>query len=216
MGPLTVGRTFGCYIGSTAWNLRVPARRVEALMQLIDTIIDNHFIVSAACLSHLSGPLVSMGLALGPVVQLWTRSIYRDICQANYWDKAFLVSKDSQSEVLFWRDNFDSSGYPFWSPSPMVDVLTYSGASGEGWGGFAVQFSDKVARGCWSSADCIKSSTFREVKAIRLVLESFCEEVRGKEVLHRIDNKNAELPTFISWKPQQGVTSGSCGSLQTV
>ena len=51
-------------------------------------------------------------------------------------------------------------------------MLTYSDASGEGWRGFAVRFSDKVARGCWSSADCIKSSTFREVKAIRLVLES--------------------------------------------
>jgi len=82
------------------------------------------------------------------------------------------VSQDSQSEVLFWKDNFDCSGYPIWSPSPKVDVLTYSDASGEGWGGFAVQFSDKVARGCWSSVDCMKSSTFREVKAVRLVLES--------------------------------------------
>lgn len=35
-----------------------------------------------------------------------------------------------------------------------------------------VQFSDKVARGCWSSADCMKSSTLQEVKAIRLVVES--------------------------------------------
>ena len=31
-----------------------------------------------------------------------------------------------------------------------------------------MQFSDKLARGCWSSADCRKSSTFREVKAIIL------------------------------------------------
>ena len=56
-----------------------------------------------------------------------------------------------------------------------------------------MQFSDKVARGWWSSADCTKSSTFREVKAIRLVLESYSKEVRGKEVLHRTDNKNEEL-----------------------
>ena len=158
--------------------------------RLIDTIIDNHFTVSAGCLSRWSGSLVSMGLALGPVVRLWTRSIYRDICQANYWDKPVLVSQDSQSEVLFWRDNFDNSGYPIWFPRPKVEVLTYSDAS---WGGFAVQFSDKAARGCWSSADCMKSSTFREVKAIRLVLESYCEEARGKEVLHQTDNKNAEL-----------------------
>ena len=127
---------------------QVPARRVEALKQLIDTILDKHFIVSARCLSRLSGSLVSMGLALGLVVRLWTRGMYRDIYKADYWDKPLLVSQDSQSEVLFWNDNFDRSGYPIWSPGPKVDVLTYSDASGEGWGGFAVQFSDKVARGC--------------------------------------------------------------------
>jgi len=74
-----------------------------------------------------------------------------------------------------------------------VEVLTYSDASGDGWGGYAVQFSDKVVRGSWSSAESLKSSTFREVKAIRLVLESSSEEVRGKEVLHRTDNKDAEI-----------------------
>lgn len=56
-----------------------------------------------------------------------------------------------------------------------------------------MQFSDKVARGCWFSADCMKSSTFREVKAITLVLEFHCKDVRGKKVLHQTDNKNAEL-----------------------
>ena len=109
---------------------QVLVKRVEALKRLIDTIIDNHFTVSARCLSCLSGSLVSMGLALGPVVRLWTRNIYRDICQANYCDKPFLVSQDSQSEVLLWRKNFDNSGYPIWSPSPKVEVLTYSDASG--------------------------------------------------------------------------------------
>lgn len=56
-----------------------------------------------------------------------------------------------------------------------------------------MQFSDKVARGCWFSADCMKSSTFREVKAITLVLEFHCKDVRGKKVLHQTENKNAEL-----------------------
>ena len=62
-------------------------------------------------------------------------------------------------------------------------MLTFSNASKEGSGGFAVQFSDKVPRGCWSSADCMKSSTFRKVKATRLVLESYYDQT---------DNRNAE------------------------
>ena len=53
--------------------------------------------------------------------------------------------------VLFWKDNFDSSGYSMWSLSPNVEVLCYSYASRQGWGGFAVHFSDKIARGSWSA-----------------------------------------------------------------
>lgn len=190
--PAQSGELLGFIMDLQHGIFQVPARRVEALKQLIATIIAKQFAVSARCLSRMTGSLVSMGLALGPVVRLWTRSIYSDICRADYWDKPFVMSQEGQSEVLFWKDNFDCSGYPIWSPSAKVEVLTYSDASGQGWGGFAVQFSDKVARGSWSCADSANSSTFREVKAIRLVLESYSEEVRGKEVLHRTDNKNAE------------------------
>lgn len=88
------------------------------------------------------------------------------------------MSQDSQSEVLFWRDNFDDSGYPIWSPSPKVEVLTYADASGEGWGGVAVKFSDKVGTGCWSSADCTKSSTLRDSDSSPSCLLSLVAQVR--------------------------------------
>ena len=51
-----------------------------------------------------------------------------------------------------------------------------------------MQLSDKVARGSWSREESEKSSTFREVTAIRHVLE-----VRGKDVLHLTDNRNVEI-----------------------
>ena len=69
-----------------------------------------------------------------------------------------------------------------------MEVITYSDASGQSWGGFAVQLSDKVARGSWSREKSGNRSTFREVAAIRRVLESFADDV-----LHRTDNKNAEI-----------------------
>lgn len=91
-----LGELLGFVLDLQHGIFRVPEKRVEALNRLIDTIIDNHFTVSARCLSGFSGSLVSMGLALGPEVRLWTRSIYRAICEAKYWDKPFLVSQDSQ------------------------------------------------------------------------------------------------------------------------
>ena len=56
-----------------------------------------------------------------------------------------------------------------------------------------MQLSDKVTRGSWSREESEKCSTFREVTAIRRVLESFADEVRGKDILHRNDNRNAEI-----------------------
>ena len=68
--PSQLGELLGFIVDLQNRIFRVPARRVEAFRQSIDTIIDKHFIVSARCLSRLSGSLVSMGLALGPVVRL--------------------------------------------------------------------------------------------------------------------------------------------------
>ena len=91
------------------------------------------------------------------------------------------------------RRIFVNTGYPIWSPSLKPEVLTYSDASDSGWGGFAVQVGGKVAVGNWSVDESSKSSTFRELRATGLVLKSFAPLLRGKEVLHRTDNKNTEI-----------------------
>ena len=72
-------------------------------------------------------------------------------------------------------------------------MLTYSDASDSGCGGFAVQVGGKVAVGNWPVEKSSKSSTFRELRATGLVLKSFAPLLRGKEVLHRIENKNTEI-----------------------
>ena len=68
---------------------------------------------------------------------------------------------------------------------PKVKVLSYSDASGLGWGGFAVHINGKPAVGSWSEEESGRSSTFRELRAIRYVLETYSYDLRGKEVCHR-------------------------------
>ena len=71
--------------------------------------------------------------------------------------------------------------------------MSYSDASGLGWGGFAVHINGKLAVRSWSEEESSRSSTFRELRAIRYVLESYSDDLRGKEVCHRTDNRNAEI-----------------------
>ena len=50
-----------------------------------------------------------------------------------------------------------------------------------------------MAVGSWSSEEMGRSSTFRELRATRRVLESLAPYLKGSEVLHRTGNKNTEI-----------------------
>ena len=174
-------------------TFQVPKRRVYSFCVLLETVVSKGLVASARQLSRFTGLLAFMGLALGPVVRLWTRSLYRDILRSASWDSPFRMSDDAVCEVLFWQDNFNNSGYPIWSPSPKPEVLSFSDASESGWGGFTAQVGGKVAVGSWSLEEMGRSSTLRELRATRRVLEALAPHLKGSEVLHRTDNKNTEI-----------------------
>ena len=190
--PAERGELLGFVLDLFAGTFQVPQRRVDSCL-LLKTIVSKGFVASARQLSRFTGLLASMGLALGPVVQLWTRSLYRDILSSASWDSPFHMSHDAVCEVLFWCDNFNNSGYPILSASPKPEVLSFSDASESGWGGFTAQVGGKVAVGSWSREETGRSSTFRELQATRRVLESLAPHLKGSEVLHRSDNKNTEV-----------------------
>ena len=191
--PVQCGELLGYILNLRAGTFQVPQKRIDAFDQVLRDVIARKFVVSARTVARFTGLLASMSLASGPVVRLWTRSLYRDILQASSWDSPMQLSADAQGEVVFWQTSFHNAGYPIWSPSPRPEVLTYSDASDSGWGGFAVQIGGQAAVGSWSVDESSKSSTFRELRATGLVLQSFAPQLRGKEVLHRTDNRNTEI-----------------------
>ena len=102
------------------------------------------------------------------------------------------LSHYALSEIQFWIDNFaELVEQPMWHSSPCVDVISYSDASSSGWAGYVVQLGSLVARGEWDDQDFLQSSTYRELKAVRLTLESFACHLMSKECKHRSDNQGA-------------------------
>lgn len=95
---------------------------------MLQQVLDGQFTVSARHIARLTGSLSSMGLALGPIVRLWTRELYRTIQQSVFWDQKIQLSEEAQNKILFWCENFENSGQPIWSASPKIEVLTYSDA----------------------------------------------------------------------------------------
>ena len=133
-----------------AGKLLVPDRRVSTLKDMLQQVLDSRFSMPARQVARSTGSLASMRLALGPVVRLWTRKLYRSVQAATCWDKKMHLCPGANSEIMFWCDNFDNTGQPIWFASPKVEVLTYFDASDTAWGGYAVELGDQTAVGSWS------------------------------------------------------------------
>ena len=69
--------------------------------------------------------------------------------------------------------------------------VVYSDASATGFGGYTVEHGHLIANGHWSEEEAKGSSTLRELKAVRMVLESFQSKVSNERIRWFTDNQNA-------------------------
>ena len=95
-------------------------------------------------------------------------------------------------ELKFWLDSVDFlDGKPIWFSSGATR-LVYSDASTTGYGGYGgymVELGNDIAHGQWSADESGLSSTWRELKAVYLVLSSFATKLAGHTVKRFTDNQ---------------------------
>ena len=70
-----------------------------------------------------------------------------------------------------------------------VTRVVYSDASSTGYGGYTVELGPEYAHGQWSADDLVLSSTWRELKAVYNVLQSFAPKLKGHAVKWFSDNQ---------------------------
>ena len=69
-------------------------------------------------------------------------------------------------------------------------------------GGYVVEHGNKVANGQWSLSEVVQSSTWRELKAVRMVLELFQSKLKNERVRWFTDNQNVvRIVQYGSKKP---------------
>ena len=127
---------------------------------------------------------MSMALALGPVTRLMTRSLYVVLSSRTAWCQRLELTAEAAVELKFWLHEIEKfNGQCIW-PRPSAVRVVYSDASSTGYGGYVVEHDNLVANGQWSTDEASQSSTWRELRAVKLVLESFqskLENERGGE-----------------------------------
>ena len=74
--------------------------------------------------------------------------------------------------------------------SPGATRIVFSDASSSGFGGHIVEVGPDIAHGLWLEYEASLSSTWRELKAVSLVLASFTAKLEGHRVKWFTDNQN--------------------------
>ena len=146
--------------------------------------------VTARQLASVVGKLISMSLALGPVTRLMTRSLYAILNVTTAWCQKLVLTPEALQELRFWLSEISKfNGQRIW-PKPSAVRVVYSDASATGYGGYTVEHGTMVANGHWSPEEAAQSSTWRELRAVRLVLEAFQARLENERVRWFTDNQN--------------------------
>ena len=126
----------------------------------------------------------------GNVTQIMSRYLHLIVNSRHSWTSAVFINDQGKQELFFWRDNLrDLNGVLFW-PAPFVpSKVVYSDASSTGCAAY-VQRSSLVFHKNWSAAESQNSSTWRELAAVKLVLEAFSTNLAGHRVRWNTDNQN--------------------------
>ena len=144
----------------------------------------------AKYLASIVGKIISMSLATGSVSRLMTRSLYGLLNTRQAWCDMLTVSPEAMAELKFWLHEIERfNGQDIW-PSPSAVRVVYTDASLQGYGGYTVEHGCHIAQGQWLPEEANQSSTWRELQAVRKVLEAFAAKLRNERVRWYTDNQN--------------------------
>ena len=169
--------------------IMVPHDKVTKLQRYLSEALENEQ-MPAKKIASLTGKIIALGIAIGPVTRLRTRALYALLESKSSWYDRLVLSDEARREVSFWSSSLQQyNGQPIWRAPSAVRVV-YSDASDTGFGGYTVQHGGHVVQGQWSEQEAGESSTWRELRAVGEVLET----VAPKMINHRIrwftDNQN--------------------------
>ena len=112
----------------------VPQPKIEAIHSQLEEAMAAR-VLPARFLASITGKLISMSIALGPVTRLMTRSLHALINTRQSWCQTLVVSPEANAELQFWASQLENfNGQNIWH-SPSAIRLVYTEASDTGYGG---------------------------------------------------------------------------------
>ena len=119
-----------------------------------------------------------------------TRRLYALINSAPNWNSKLSITEDVIEELIFWKDNIVKiNGIPIWPVQTVPTKIVHSDASVIGCTSI-IDIEGYTFQQNWSEPECLKSSTFRELRTVELALKSFIRELKSQVMVWFTDNQS--------------------------
>ena len=189
--PVQKAIFLGFLIDTVAFKFSVPEEKLEKLKSLILSALHTSQSISARQVAKIAGSIISMGPGIGPLTRLFTRKMYQFIDETPTWDRGHNLGSGAYEEMAFWLKNLNQvNGFAI-KEHHVINKIIYSDASDHAYGGYVMErLGNKIVHGVFSNEEKEKSSTYRELVAVKYVLQSFANNLRHQVVLWHSDNAN--------------------------
>ena len=199
--PVQIGEWLGFLINTIKLTFQIPEKKVNKLRGSLERLVIDGYSTYRS-LARLAGFIISLSLAIGPIARVFTRQMHYAINARPSWDTTFVFSEPLMQELKFWLQNiYAFKGFPL-KPAFCADSVLYTDASEFAFGGYIASLDGIPACGMFPEPDLHTSSTFRELKAVLYVLQSYAKELANKSIKIFVDNQGASrILTIGSPKP---------------
>jgi len=158
----------GFIISSLDLSIKLPQRKIDSIAKLSQDIMHNKT-CSLEEIRSFCGKIIAVDKTFW-ACRVYLRELFRilkkyaEVEPQQAPQTRLVLQQDQIWEILFWSENIQKAGMPLVFSSTVIPF--YSDASGFGWGGHWANFS---VSGLFREAEAEKSSTYREILALKLV-----------------------------------------------
>ena len=187
--PRQAGKWLGYQIDL---QLGIPKDRCDRLVESLQPWLNGERRIPAWKLASIVRQIISMGLVLGGIARLMTRVSYHLLDTRLSWRETLGLTEDACEELRFWYNNLlQFNGRELWY-QPSIVRIVYSDAGDVAYGGYLVDIGAEIAHGLWTIQESKLSSTWRELEAVKRMLDGWSARLDHENVKWFTDNKNVE------------------------
>ena len=107
------------------------------------------------------------------------------------WDYNFILrDQEVIGELQFWKHEISALNLKCFSEYKVPSIIVYSDASSFACGAYSCQLDNQIFHKMWTGGEKELSSTWRELKAIELCIDTFQGQLSGKVLKWFTDSQN--------------------------